>query len=174
MLKNPVLALLKFAGHAVFGMIGVSVITAILTFTAVRIVHRFVSGISPKLPNVLLTEIPGFPLQIVVGLLLGYAMWRLTKQRLVFWAWVPPVALLLAMVVRFVSIAGGGSILQSLEHFLGAGCSLKQHCLDQVIYTFPSVAATSYSAGAFVASYMSRAYPFTNGNRIPPPMEIRS
>lgn len=175
--KNHLLFLLKVIAHAVIGTAGVPTLTAVLTFPAVRIARHFVAWTTPKLPNVLLTEVPGFPLQVVIGLALGYLVWRLAKQRAAFWAWVPSVAILLAMILRSASSAEGGSgVLQlpivAFEHFFGAGCRLVQHCFDQVIYALPTVAAISYSLGAFVASRRSGTHRYIRGNPVPPEMEI--
>lgn len=177
-MKNRLLFLLKVIAHTVIGTAGVPILTAVLTFPAVGIASHFVPGTTPKLPNVLLTEVPGFPLQVVIGLALGYLVWRLAKQRAAFWAWVPPVAILLAMILRSASSAERATgVLQlpivSFEHFFGAGCRLAQHCFDQVIYALPTVAAISYSLGAFVASRRSGTHRYIRRNPAAPGMEIR-
>lgn len=163
-MKKHLLWLLKLIAHALVGTIGVGIITTVLTFTAVGIIRRIAPQTSPRLPHVLLTEVPGFPLQVVVGLVVGYLLWKITKQHVAFWAWIPSVALLLTAIARFASArVGGNSFPQlavlSLEHFLGGECALQRHCFDQVMYTLPSVAAAAYSLGAFVASCRSRISP---------------
>jgi hypothetical protein len=178
LVKNQLLFLPKVIAHAVIGTAGVPILTAVLTFPAVGIARHFFPRTTPKLPNVLLTEVPGFPLQVVIGLALGYLVWRLAKQRAAFWAWVPPVAILLAMILRSAaSDEGGSGVLQlpivSFQHFFGAACRLSQHCFDQVIYALPTVAAISYSAGAFVASRRSGTRRYIRGNPVAPAMEIR-
>ena len=116
-------------------------------------------------------------MQVACGFLIGFLLWKVMKQRVAFWAWGPPVTLLLLAIVRFALGRTGESsfphfLVLFLQHFFGQECTLQQRCFDQVMYTLPSVAAASYSLGAFIASRKSRALLYSTGDR-PPVPEIR-
>lgn len=175
-MKKLLVGLLTFVMHVAIGIVGVEFITFVSAFLVVAIIRHFIPSISPKLPSVLCTQVPGFPLQLVFGFAIGFLLWRLTKQRVAFWAWTPAVALLLLTIIKFALARSGESsfpqiAVLSLEHFFGKECTLQQHCFDQVMYTLPSVAAASYSFGAFIASRRSRTVLSPTGDR-PPVSEI--
>jgi len=156
-MNKIVFGLCKFIIHVVVATVGVGVITFVSVFSLVSGVRYFVPNISPKLPNMLCTQVPGFPMQVAFGFAIGFVLWRCMMQRVAFWAWIPAVALLVLATFRFALGCTGESsfsriAILSLRHFFGEKCTIQQRCFDQVMYTLPSVAAASYSLGAFVAS----------------------
>jgi len=146
-MKKLFVGLLVFIIHAAIGTIGVGFVAFVSVSLVVSVLRHFIPTISAKLPSVLCTQVPGFPMQLAFGFLIGFLLWRRMKQRAAFWAWTPAVAFLLLKIAQFASARTG-----ALEHFFGTESALRPHSFDQVVYMLPIVAAAAYSLGAFISS----------------------
>jgi hypothetical protein len=89
----------------------------------------------------ILTGTPYFPLQLILGLLLGWLIGRHFQHRVMMWIWIIPLAYLLFQIVSQFRVS----------HYFGWSCGPWNHCLDQVTYTLPFYVALSYSLGALLA-----------------------
>jgi hypothetical protein len=105
----------------------------------------------------IMTETPYFPVQIAMGLCLGWVVYRRLRHRSMLWIWVIPFAILgyalfvLPLSPETTSVFNQSGIQSRLSHYFGWGCNARDRCLDQIIVTLPSYAAAAYSIGAAVA-----------------------
>jgi hypothetical protein len=151
-LKQPPLNL-RSVGRGVFhqvaGTIGSMSAAAMLVYMLFPLVHA-ASRMDFRSFNRILS-VPYFPLQIVTGLIVGYAAQLKYKSRFACWVWVLPLA---EFVVHFASFAPP-SVLQDswsarTSHFLGTGCR-PPWCWDQMRYTASVYTAFAYSLGAYAS-----------------------
>jgi hypothetical protein len=142
-------AIASFVGHQLFSMIGISALAPITLFSLVPALRLFGSTVTISDMRVVLTQTPGFPVQIVIGLLAGFSIERLLKQEQLKWVWVLPLVVLLG---AFVLRSGGGPSFEArFRHFFGRGCRPEKHCFDQLGFTLPFYASVAYSLGAFLS-----------------------
>lgn len=107
----------------------------------------------------ILTGTPYYPLQISLGLFLGYLIGRRARNRVMLWVWVLPAAFLTVallafptLVVPFTALRYPASLGGSpLELYFGWGCGGAHPCFDQAALTLPFYAAAAYSIGALLA-----------------------
>ena len=94
---------------------------------------------------------PQFPVQVAVGLVVGYALSRRFDGLLTPWVWTLP---LLVLLVRFFLFTPGifeGAWKARIDHFFGDGCRpLPLYCFDQMTYTAPLYTSLAYSLGAWL------------------------
>jgi hypothetical protein len=138
-----------FAAHQLFSMIGILALAPITLFSLVPALRLVGSTVTISDMRVVLTQTPGFPVQIVIGLLAGFSIERLLKQEQLKWVWVLPLVVLLG---AFVLRSGGGPSFEvRFRHFFGRGCRPEKHCFDQLDFTLPFYASVAYSLGAFLS-----------------------
>jgi hypothetical protein len=150
-------AVLFFFMHQVIGTLGVAIAAATLTFFSLEILrpmnpHLFTSHNA----SWLLTELPYYPMQIIVGLWTGWLLSRRWPRPSMLYVWVLPLAFLCYAFVAvptltpdFVTEAFQAGIGQSrVAHYFGWGCSPVNHCVDRGVVTMPFYASVSYSIGA--------------------------
>lgn len=104
-----------------------------------------------------LTQNPYYPVQIGVGLYLGWLLGRRFQQRVMLWVWVIPLIILCYAVVSFTP--EWTSVLEApaasrLSHYFGWQGSIRGHCrdvhcMDQLVLTMPFYAAVAYSIGGW-------------------------
>lgn len=108
-----------------------------------------------------LLETPFFPIQIAMGLSLGWTLYRRFQHRSMLWVWIIPLAILGYAVIALPTIAPDMTSVfnqsSALSHYFGWGCSPKNGCYDQIIVTVPCYAAAAYSIGAALAKTWSNA-----------------
>lgn len=112
----------------------------------------------------LLTENPFYPVQIALGLYLGWLLGRRFQHRSMLWIWVLPLAILIhavatapTLIPEWTSILARPVTLQSrLSYYFARGCQVRAHCLDQLVITMPFYASLAYSVGALLARYTKR------------------
>jgi FtsH-binding integral membrane protein len=144
---------LVFLAHQLVGTLGVAFFAYYLGSAVFELLGLFGRSYSMRPVHWILTETPFFPIQIVVGLYLGWLFSRHFKQRPMLWVWVLPFLVLLYALATFSD--GSSSALDQttgrLSHYFGWGCQPKDRCLDQLLVTMPFYAAVAYSAGARLA-----------------------
>jgi len=129
--------------HLLLSTIGVGVLAHLLTFLLFKLAYSFHLPVTIKQLHWVLTEIPGFPVQAVVGLFVGFILAKYMRRRLMIWIWLLPLMFLCLRILFSV-----GNYPSVWDHFFGYGCSLKNRCFDQVGLTLPLVASAAYSLGA--------------------------
>lgn len=137
-----------FVLHLLWSTIGVLLSSALGVYSAYSVLHEWDQWFTPKLASRTLTEVPGFPIQVAVGLLYGFRAGRTSRSPLVLWIWlVPALALLIA------AAEAPHTSRPLLAHFFGTMCSPSDGCFDQVGLTLPLLASASYAAGAKIARH---------------------
>jgi hypothetical protein len=141
--------------HQVISTLGVLIISGELVFTVCAFARFFYPSIPPRLASKLLTEIPGFPVQAAIGLLLGFVLAKFLRRwvmpRVMVWMWVLPLALFCLAAV-FPPMNGG-----SLFAHYGGNTAPTNRLLSALSYSFPFVAAAAYSVGTKLAGGISRS-----------------
>lgn len=94
-------------------------------------------------------SLPYFPVQIVVGFLVGYFGRKWFGTRFSFWVWAVPLLLLIWYFFAFNPSAFEGFWQARFDRFLGSACR-PPDCWDQIVHTAPVYTAVAYSCGAFV------------------------
>ena len=155
-------AIASFVGHQLFSTIGIGALAPIALFSLVPALRLFGSTVSISDMRAVLTQMPGFPVQIVIGLLAGFSAERSLKQEQLKWVWVLPLAVLLcAFVLRS---SGGRGFGVRFRHFFGKGCQPQNHCYDQLAFTCLFYASVSYSLGAFLSARVRKRSSIEQGS----------
>jgi len=159
---------LTFVAHQFIGTWGVAIAAPPLAYFSFGILHP----LNPHLftshdVSVLLTKLPYFPIQIVLGLWLGWSIGRRFQHRSMLWVWVLPLAFLCYALLAIPTLtpsqvppmfqAGLGE--SRLSHYFGRGCSAVRRCGDQLLVTMPFCASVAYSVGALLARKVRRKTP---------------
>jgi hypothetical protein len=146
---HPLRTALVFLGHWILSTIGIMVVTAFLTFTAVALIHIWRLDVGNKTASWLLTGTPYFPLQIAMAFLAGRWIMKMLGHVESLWVWIlPACAMLVAMVHGPVVQLGGQASYSTISHFFGDGCRAQDGCFDQVAFTLPLYTGIAYSLGA--------------------------
>ena len=111
-----------------------------------------------------LTEVHFFPVQIGVGLYCGWWISRELHHRSMLWVWVLPGLVLGYAVLHGPFFAGdtasvfdhSAASFSSLRHYFGSGCSVRQRCLDQMMFTLPFYTSVAYALGALLQRKVSQ------------------
>jgi hypothetical protein len=135
--------LLSIFVHLLISTIGVIVLAHLLTFLLFKLAYSFHLPATIEQLHWTLTGIPGFPVQAVVGLFVGFVLAKYMRRRVMIWIWLLPLMFLCLGILFSV-----GDYPSVWDHFFGYGCSPKNRCFDQVGLTLPLVASAAYSLGA--------------------------
>jgi hypothetical protein len=152
----------RFGMHQFFGAWGVAVAATFLTDFMFTVVHLLGLPLSNHYYGDLLTGLPFFPIQILLGLLAGWFVWKHFKHRVMLWVWVLPLLILCVAFVWVSTLTPGltsiwleAGVGQSrLSHYFGWGCRAKYSCYDQLEITMPFYVSLAYSLGAWLAAKM--------------------
>jgi hypothetical protein len=164
--KLQIRGALVFAMHQFIGTWGVAMAAVPLAFFSFEILrplnpHLFAS----HNVHVLLTELPYFPMQIILALWSGWSFNRRFHHGSMLWVWVLPFLILCYAVVAvptltpdqvFTSVvmqAGGNQ--SAFSHYFGSGCRVEDRCVDQLVITMPFYVSVSYSLGALLAQRLA-------------------
>jgi hypothetical protein len=135
-----------FLVHALVSTIGVIVVSACLIFALYSNLRTWRPPFTAKGPSWILTEMPGFPIQAIVGLSLGLLAGKYTRSNFAMWTWVLPGAIL--CIAMILEPRNDPSIL---AHYFGRGCNPANRCFDQLGFTLPFLAAVAYGVGALLS-----------------------
>lgn len=144
-------SIVLFALHQVVGTIGIMVLAGFICDALLRLVHSAIPSTADIHANWLLTEIPGFPVQVLLGTAVGFLFARGTLSRAAVWVWIIPSLFLCfgaAIVVHPVGFR--------LDYLFGSACKPAQHCFYQILFTLPFVTSLAYTVGAALARVRSR------------------
>jgi len=153
-------AFASFVAHQCMSTIGIIVISAFQAFSVCSLIHPLNASVGSKQASWILTEVPGFPIQVLVGFTSGLVLARKRRHnRTMQWVWILPLAFLCFGVLTFLRSSSVISVTSSssiISHFFGRGCELKEHCLDQIGFTLPFLASSAYAIGALFARFQIR------------------
>lgn len=130
-------------GHFAICMVGVIILSNLLIPSLYSLAHIWYPSVSSRQVHWILTEVHGFPVQAVVGLILGFVLAKYMRRKSMVWIWILPLAFLCIAILlspRYYS--------SIFDHFFGSGCTPAGHCFDQLALTLPLVASAAYSLGA--------------------------
>jgi hypothetical protein len=131
--------------HLLVGSIGVAAVTACALYATQEVVHPFLASFDHNRAARLLLTVPGYPLQALDGLVLGF----LLAKRLGGWisqsAWVVPLGLAVLVWLNEPE----RSIFFERLRFDGT-CTPGGACFTKAIATLMIVSSTFYSLGAIV------------------------
>jgi hypothetical protein len=88
--------------YQVIGLIAAPVMSGVLVYSFVSLLHGLQPAISLEWRSRLLTQTPGFPVQAVVGFLFGVWFGRFSppsKRKLMVWVWVLPLILFISVLL---------------------------------------------------------------------------
>jgi hypothetical protein len=144
---------LRFLVHLIASTLGVTVTAAVVAYSVVLTLHPIVPSIGSRTVHWILTETPYFPVQILVGSLLGFQLGHRYGHRVMLCTWFMP-ALGVALLVLFAPlppVVVSGVEITKAAHFFGWACLPQNHWFEQVGFTLLLYAAIAYSMGAFLA-----------------------
>jgi hypothetical protein len=153
-----------FVMHQFVGTWGVALFAYYVGSAVFQLLAMINPSYSMRPLHWILTETPFFPVQIILGLYLGWLLARRLKHRQMVWVWIIPGLILgyaviavpnLSPVPTSVLAHSGGTF----SHYFGWGCQPKDQCLDQLLVTMPFYAATAYSIGARLAFTSAASHP---------------
>jgi hypothetical protein len=166
--KSRVKLGLLFAVHQFIGVWVVVRSAPILTATAFNLLRSLGRPYPTSYYSWILSGTPYFPVQIGLGLLLGWLLgWNL-RHRSMIWVWLLPFAFLCyafiaipTLTPRITPLAFQAGIGESrLWHYFGWGCQPVNHCIDQESITSPFYTSAAYSiAGLLALKTVARARP---------------
>ena len=134
---------LSFLAHLSIGTIGILILSDFLVSSLFSIIHIWDPLADLRHVHWILAEVPGFPVQAVVGLLLGFVLAKWMRRSIMVWVWVLPLVFLclaaLFLHENFHSI---------LNHYFGQGCRPTDRCFDQLALTLPLITTIAYALGA--------------------------
>jgi hypothetical protein len=148
---------LRVGMHQILAIFGVIVWAGMLTAIAIVDISKM-RGRVAHLSDVhrALSAAPFFPIEVVVGLLLGWLVWKQFQDRVMFWVWVFPLVPLLMIMLEdstHVSTIYPGATVTNykimLSTYFGSGCHVDEGCFKQIEFTVPFYAAVSYAIGAW-------------------------
>ncbi len=137
--------------HQVMGTVGVIVLSGFICDALFGLVHYAMPSTAEMRASWLLSEIPGFPVQIFFGVAVGFVIARGTLSRAAVWVWVLPFLFLCFGAIIVVHPVGS-----RWGYLFGNGCKPAAHCFDQFLFTLPFVASLAYTGGAALARFGSR------------------
>ena len=142
---------LLFALHQLISTIGVIVLSGVLCFDVFALLHVANPLLNATRASWLLTEVPGFPVQILIGLLIGFLSAKVTRSRSLLLVWIVPL-----LFLCFGALIVVRSTPSILSYLFGSTCKPAEHCFDQLLFTLPFLASLGYTAGATLARSRSR------------------
>ena len=150
--KSRTRTALSFVLHQLLSTLVVMPLAAFLTFAAAPLFRPFLaSPLNVHQVSAALTETPGFPIQVVLGFIVGATLGCWLKQKPAQWVWLLPVTVLAILFFTLpVSTLEHSSFFERIHYFFGTGCQPSQRCFDQIVTTGPTLAAVSYSLGSFL------------------------
>lgn len=160
-----------FILHQYIGTLGIVISAAYLTAYAFDVLRLFGKPIPSERIYWVLTGTPYYPVQIGLGLLLGWLIGRHLQHRAMLWVWVLPFTYLTYAVVAIPTLvpnwippayqAGIGE--SRFRHYFGWGCGGQHPCFDQAAITLLFYAAAAYSIGALLARRAPKRYGSVSG-----------
>lgn len=151
--------------HQFIGYLGIVILASYLTAYVFDVLHFFGKPYPSKTMYWILSGTPYYPVQIGVGLTLGWLIGRRVRHWAMLWVWVLPLACLIYAVFTIPTLAPNwippafqaGVGESRLKHYFGWGCGGVRPCFDQNAFTLPFYGAAAYSIGALLARKLRKA-----------------
>ena len=169
-ITNWVKSGLVFLTHQIFateGVIWITVLAALLLRRSIAEVHEaWAESALLQRMHWILTNTPFFPIQIALGVYLGWRLYRRWAHRSMLWVWILPGALLAYAVTAIPTFSPWSTSPETgpLSHYFGWGCQADYRCYDQLTFTEPFYTSVAYSLGALWASRKSKAIQQNDGS----------
>jgi hypothetical protein len=151
--------LLSFVFHQYIGTLGIDVFAGFLVAYVFDVLGLFGRHFPSHIMYRILTGTPYYPVQIGLGLLLGWSIGRRVQHRAMLWVWILPLAYLTYAIIAIPTLvphwippeyqAGVGE--SRFKHYFGWGCGDVHPCFDQNAITVLFYIAAAYSIGALLA-----------------------
>jgi hypothetical protein len=138
-------ALSTFLFHQLIGAEGVTVICTLTVSFLFSMLRE-----PPKEASWILTELPGFPIQVVSALIGGFVLWKVFRHPAMIYVWILPLSILCCLFLVLVCVRGSIPAA-AFRHFFGNTCHPSSHCFDQVVFALPVMTSAAYAVGAFLA-----------------------
>jgi hypothetical protein len=161
---------LIFVLHQFIGYFGIIILATYLTAYVFDVLHLIGKPLPSNTMYWILTGTPYYPVQIGLGLSLGWLIGRRVQHRAMLWVWVLPFAYLIyalvaipTLVPNWISPAYQAGIGESrFRHYFGWGCGGAHPCFDQAAFTLPFYGAAAYSIGALLARKVQKRHHAAN------------
>jgi hypothetical protein len=150
---------LSFVLHQYIGTLGIVVLAGFLVAYVFDVLQLFGKQVPSHIMFWILTGTPYYPVQIGLGLLLGWSIGRRVQHRAMLWVWILPLAYLTYAIIAIATLvpqlippeyqAGVGET--RFKHYFGWGCGDVHPCFDQNAITVLFYVAAAYSIGALLA-----------------------
>jgi len=166
--KLSIKSVLLFVIHQFVGTWGIAFFAYYLGSSTLELLSALGRTYSMRPLHWILTETPFFPVQIALGLYMGWLLSRRFNHRSMLWVWIIPASILCYAVVAGATFSPfETSVLTTsgdpLAHYFGWGCQLKYRCQDQLLITMPFYASAAYSIGAWLAFTTAASHPLSRG-----------
>jgi len=150
---------LLFILHQFIGTLGIDMFAGFLLGYGFDVLQLFGKRFPQHTMSWILTGTPYYPVQIGLGLLLGWLIGRRVQHRAMLWIWILPSAYLTYALIAIPTLvpqwlppkyqAGIGE--SRFKHYFGWGCGGVHPCFDQNAITVLFYIAAAYSIGALLA-----------------------
>jgi hypothetical protein len=137
--------------HQIIGLIGIPVLSAVLIFPLCHLAQSMSPAIPSGLASRLLTQIPGFPIQACVGLLLGVILGRYSQRRIMLWVWVLPL-LLFCFALLFPPLNGSSLF----GPYYSPEAHHKSTFLEHLSWSILFIPSATYALGAKIARLVAK------------------
>lgn len=132
--------------HQTIGLVGIPVLSTVMVSSFCSIVQGSSPLFPPHLAGRLLTQIPGYPIQASLGILLGFILGRYSQRRVILSVWILPLVIFcLVLLIRPMdgSPAFGPYYLPEANH--------KTTLLEQLSWLIVVIPSAAYALGAKLA-----------------------
>ena len=151
--------LARFIYFQLASTLGVGIGTAFCSFAIFEVYQIFDRHADVHAVRRLLTETPGFPLQVIFAMVAGYLLRRRYKDRSIFAVWILPTVLLASGVLQWHGYSAmENSWLMRWQYFFGSGCQPRNHCFDQFLFTLPFISSVAFTMGALAERFAIRRF----------------
>jgi hypothetical protein len=85
--------------HQIIGLLGIPVLSAFVLFTFGSTAEALHLSFTAHSASAILTQIPGYPVQACLGLILGLILGRYAQRKVIVWVWVLPLILFVSVML---------------------------------------------------------------------------
>ena len=153
--------------HQFIGYFGIVILASYMTAYVFDVLRLLGEPYPAKTMYWILSGTPYFPVQIGLGLILGWLIGQRVRHWAMVWVWVLPLAVLVHAIFAIPTLAPkwippafqAGIGESRWKHYFGWGCGGARPCFDQNAFTLPFYGAAAYSIGALLARKLRKAVP---------------
>ena len=156
----------SFIVHQFIGTVGIDIFAGFLVAYVFDALRLFGMRFPQTTMFWILTGTPYYPVQIGLGLLLGWLIGRRVQHRAMLWVWILPSVYLTYALIAIPTLvprlippeyqAGVGE--SRFKHYFGWGCGAVHPCFDQNAITVLFYIAAAYSIGALLARKVPKRF----------------